>query len=64
MATGDPRHAAVLGQQALNASTRLRPQRATKDLQELHHFAGRHTDISEAVELRDRITETLGPAVH
>jgi hypothetical protein len=60
MITGDPRHAATLGQQALNASTRLRSRRAHEDLKELRAFAGRHPTITETVELRDRITETIG----
>jgi hypothetical protein len=59
MATGDPRQAAAIGQQAVNAAGHLRSRRATEYLRELHRLAGRQTAIPEAVELRDRITETL-----
>jgi hypothetical protein len=64
MATGDPRHAAALGRQALDAAAKLRSRRATEDLRELRRFAGRHPAITEAIELRDRITQTVGPDAH
>jgi hypothetical protein len=62
MATGDPRHAAAIGQQALDDLGLLHSKRAITDVRELQHFARRHPHILEAVDLRDRITEALGPA--
>jgi hypothetical protein len=59
MATSDPREAATLGQQALNAAAGLRSSRAAEELRQLHHLAERHAAITETVDLRDRITETL-----
>lgn len=61
MATGDPRHAAAIGQQALDGVSSLRSQRAITDVRELQRYAGRHPHLVEAADLRDRITETLGP---
>ena len=62
MATGDPREAAAIGQKALDAADGLRSRRAVDYLWELHGFAGRHPKVTEAVELRNRISETLGTA--
>jgi hypothetical protein len=62
MVTGDPRHAAAIGQQALDGIGSLHSKRALTDVRELQHYAGRHPHVAEAVDLRDRITETLGPA--
>jgi len=59
MATGDPRQAAAIGQKALDSAGSVRSRRAIDDLWELHRLAGRHPAIPEAVELRERITETL-----
>jgi hypothetical protein len=61
MVTGDPRQAAAMGNQALHSAGSLRSRRAVDDMWELHRFAGRHEQIVEVQELRDRITETLGP---
>jgi hypothetical protein len=60
MVTGDPRQAATVGRDALNTAAGLRSRRVTDELWELHRLAGRHTAITETVELRDRITEKIG----
>ena len=60
MVTGDPRHAAAIGQKALDSAGSLRSRRAIDDLWELHRFAERHPNVTEAAELRGRLTETLG----
>jgi hypothetical protein len=60
MATGDPRHAALIGNQALDSAGRLRSRRAVDDLWELSRHAGRHEQITEVRDLRGRITEALG----
>jgi hypothetical protein len=62
MVTGDPRRAVAVGQKAIDSADSLRSRRAVDDLWELHRYAGRHGQISEARELRDRLVETLGPA--
>lgn len=62
MAAGDPRHATVLGHEALDAAGALKSLRAAANLRELHRYAGRHTAIPEVAELRDRITTTLAAA--
>lgn len=59
MATGDPREAAAIGHKALDEVGRLRSHRAIGEVRDLHRFAARHSDVVEATELRDRITETL-----
>jgi len=59
MVTGDPRQAAAVGQKALDSAGSLRSRRAVDDLWELYRYAGRHPHITEATELRDRITDTL-----
>ena len=45
-----------------DAADGLRSRRAVDYLWELHGFAGRHPKVTEAVELRNRISETLGTA--
>jgi hypothetical protein len=60
MLTGDPRQAATFGNKALDSASSLRSRRAIDDLWELHRVAGRHPNITEAKDLRDRLTETLG----
>jgi hypothetical protein len=62
MATGDPRRAAAIGNQALDAAHLLRSNRAVAFLRELHEYAGRHAKIPDAVALRRRIAETVGAA--
>jgi hypothetical protein len=62
MVTGDPRRAAAIGQKALDSAGSLRSRRTIDDLWELHRYADRHSHINEAVELRDRVTETLRAA--
>jgi hypothetical protein len=62
MVTGDPRKAAQIGQKALDSAGSLRSHRAVDDLWELHRYAGRHPNITEATELRERIIETLRTA--
>jgi hypothetical protein len=59
MAIGDPREAAAIGHRALDDVGRLRSRRAIDEVRDLHRFADRHSDVVEATELRDRITETL-----
>jgi len=61
MATGDPRQAAALGHQALDAATAISSRRAADDLRELGHHTKRHRAGREAVELADRITQHLLP---
>lgn len=61
MVTGDPRHAAAIGQRALDGVCSLHSKRAIADVRELQHYAGRHPHVVEAADLCDRITETLGP---
>jgi hypothetical protein len=60
MATGDPRQAAAVGHQALDATATLTSHRAADDLRELQRYASHHLTIPEAKELADRITERLG----
>jgi hypothetical protein len=60
MVTGDPRRAAMIGNQALESVRSLRSRRALDDVWELHRLADRHSKIVEVSELRDRIVETLG----
>lgn len=60
MATGDPREGAAVGHQALDEAGTVRSRRTVDDLRELQRFAGRHTRIAEAVELRRRIGEVVG----
>lgn len=55
MVTGDPREAAVLGGQALDAAGTLRSRRAADDLRELRRFAEPHARLTEVAELRHRI---------
>jgi hypothetical protein len=62
MVTGDPRHAAAVGHQALDAAGNLRSRRAVDHRWELHRYAGRHEHVTEARDLRDRIIEKLGSA--
>jgi hypothetical protein len=64
MATSDPHEAATLGQQALNTAAGLRSGRATEELRQLRRLAERHAAITETVDLRDRITETLDTNRH
>ncbi|CAL9411850.1 hypothetical protein [Streptomyces sp. enrichment culture] len=60
MAKGDdPRHAVVLGHQALDNVGQLTSCRAADDLRELARFAGRHRRLSEAGDLRERIETTV-----
>ena len=59
MATGDPRRAASIGLAALDSVGSLRSRRAMDDLWELHRFSGKHPQIGEARDLRDRISEAF-----
>ncbi|GAA4958716.1 hypothetical protein GCM10023238_26870 [Streptomyces heliomycini] len=60
MAKGDdPRHAVVLGHRALDDVGKLTSYRAAEDLRELARFAGRHRNLSEASDLRERIAATV-----
>jgi hypothetical protein len=60
MATRDPRQAAAVGHQALDAAANLSSRRAADDLRELRRHACHRLNIPEANELADRITERLG----
>lgn len=62
MVTGDPNQAAAIGQLALDGVSTLHSKRAITDVRELQHYTARHPHVVEVVDLRDRITETLGPA--
>lgn len=62
MATGDPHQASAIGQHAMDDAGRLRSRRAADDLRELRRFAGRHADLPEVADLRERITQLVGPA--
>jgi hypothetical protein len=62
MATGDPREASAAGQRAIDDAGRLRSRRAADDLRELRRFAGRHANLPEVAELRERVTQLVGPA--
>lgn len=59
MTTGDPREAATLGAQALDAAGTLRSRRAADDLRELRNIAERHANLTEVADLRDRIRTGL-----
>ena len=59
MATRDPRQAAAVGHQALDAAANLSSRRAADDLRELRRHACHRLNIPEANELADRITERL-----
>ncbi|MGH3663717.1 MAG: hypothetical protein ACRDTQ_17915, partial [Micromonosporaceae bacterium] len=60
MATGDPDHAAALGEKALDSAGALRSRRALHEVWELHRYAGRHPKVQKAVQLRERIGIVLG----
>jgi len=55
MVTGDPREAAALGAQALDAVDTLRSCCAADDLRELRRFSEPHVRLPEVTELRHRI---------
>jgi hypothetical protein len=55
MATGDPRHAVTIGNEALEVAGTLRSHRATEELRELFRHAATHQDLGEVAELRHRI---------
>jgi hypothetical protein len=59
MANGDPREAAALGTQALDAAATLRSRRATDDLRALRRLAEPHATIPQVADLRDRIRTTV-----
>ncbi len=62
MATGDPHEATAIAQRAMDDAGRLRSRRAADDLRELRRFAGRHAALPEVADLRERITQLVGPA--
>ncbi|MBV9141128.1 MAG: XRE family transcriptional regulator [Pseudonocardiales bacterium] len=55
MATGDPRHAVTIGNEALEVAGTLRSHRTTEELRELFRHAATHQDLEEVAELRHRI---------
>jgi hypothetical protein len=59
MVTGDPREAAALGIQALDAIGTLRSRRAADDLRELGRFSEPHVRLPEVAELRHRIATVV-----
>jgi transcriptional regulator with XRE-family HTH domain len=59
MATGDPQQAAAIGHRALDDVGRLSSRRAADDVRDLLNLARRHSDQSEAAELRERISTTV-----
>jgi len=61
MATGDPHEASAIGQRAIDDAGRLRSRRAADGLRELRRFAGTHAALPEVSELRERITQLVGP---
>ena len=61
MATGDPHEASTIGQRAIDDAGRLRSRRAADGLRELRRFAGTHAALPEVSELRERITQLVGP---
>lgn len=60
MASGDPREAASIGQEAVYPAARLRSNRARTDLIELRTRAAMRAAIAEAGELVERIDEAIG----
>jgi hypothetical protein len=54
--TGDPREAATIGNDALDAAGTIRSRRVADLLRELSRSATRHGDNPDVVELRQRIT--------
>jgi hypothetical protein len=60
LVTSDPRHAAAIGHQAVDGIGLLHSKRAITDVRELLHYTERHPHIVEVVDLRDRITASLG----
>jgi len=59
MATGNPREATELGNDALDAAGAVRSLRAADDLRELVRYANRHIVIDEVAELRRRVTTAV-----
>jgi transcriptional regulator with XRE-family HTH domain len=59
MARSDPRHAAAIGNQALDEAGRLTSRRAADDLRQLGAFAAKHPTIPEARALRARISDVV-----
>jgi DNA-binding XRE family transcriptional regulator len=59
MAKGDPRQAARIGHDALDEVGRLTSRRAVDDLQQLGRFAGAHSKVQDAMDLRERIAATV-----
>ncbi|HEY2724586.1 MAG TPA: XRE family transcriptional regulator [Pseudonocardiaceae bacterium] len=55
MANDDPREAAALGSQALEAAGPLRSRRAIDDLRDLRRLAEPHAHLAEVADLRHRI---------
>ncbi|MBV9141570.1 MAG: XRE family transcriptional regulator [Pseudonocardiales bacterium] len=55
MATGDPRHAVAIGNEALEVAGTLRSHLITEDLRDLFRHAATHQNLEEVAELRHRI---------
>jgi hypothetical protein len=55
MATGDPRQAVAIGNEALEVAGTLRSHRTTEDLRELFRHAAAHQNLADVAELRHRI---------
>jgi len=55
MATGDPRQAVAIGNEALEIAGTLRSHCATEELRELFRHAAAHQDLEEVADLRHRI---------
>ncbi|HEX5598424.1 MAG TPA: hypothetical protein VFX61_20765 [Micromonosporaceae bacterium] len=63
MLQGDPREAAVIGEQALNDAGPVRSRRAVEDLRTLHRLAEPHAGIAPVSTLRARIEATVRAAL-
>jgi hypothetical protein len=55
MATGDPRQAVTIGNEALEIAGTIRSRHTTDELRELFQHAAVHQDLSEVAELRHRV---------
>jgi len=61
VATGDPHEACTVGHRAMDDAGQLRSRRAADDLRELRRFASKHAGIPDITDLRERITQFVGP---
>jgi transcriptional regulator with XRE-family HTH domain len=57
---GDPHEAAIIGHQAVDDAQRLRSHRVADRLRQLRQASSQHTELPEARELGERITQLVG----